>query len=175
MISLFVVNFRKVLKHFLNLNTDERVSTALIKNGSILHFNLLYGFWSPSLLSQLDLIEVLVVGKVCFNLMERSLFVLCILSFFYCFLFLFGFPFLLFLLVSGQFSPKKIATPVRGRVWVSFRVRARIGRKFSSRGIVHRVTILKSFFHFIALLLEVCISSYWHKKLVLSVLAYACL
>ena len=44
LISLFVVIFRKVLKHFLNLNTDESVSTVLIKNVSILHVNHLHGF-----------------------------------------------------------------------------------------------------------------------------------
>ena len=66
--SLFVVNFRKVLKHFLNLNSDESVSTALIKNGSILHFNHLYAFWSSSLVSQLELIKVVVL--VCFSLIK---------------------------------------------------------------------------------------------------------
>ena len=55
LISLFVVNFRKVLKHFLNLNTDERVSTLLIKNGSILHLNHLHGFSSLSLCLNLNL------------------------------------------------------------------------------------------------------------------------
>ena len=40
LISLFAVDFRKVPKHyFVNLNTDECVSTVPIKNGSILYFN----------------------------------------------------------------------------------------------------------------------------------------
>ena len=120
LISLFVVNFRKVLKHFLNLNTGEGVSIVLIKNGSILHLNHLYGFLSSSLLSQLELIKFLVYGKVCFNLIKLSL----------------GFSFLVFLPVSGQLPPKKIALSVGVRDWVSFRVRARIGGKFSSEAII---------------------------------------
>ena len=44
LVSLFVVDFRKVLKHFLNLQTDGSASTVLIKNGSILRFNHLHGF-----------------------------------------------------------------------------------------------------------------------------------
>ena len=121
LISLFVIDFKKVLKHFLNLNTDKSVSTGLIKNGSILHFNHLYGFRSSSLLSQLELFKVLVFGKVCFNLIKLSLFCLFLFSFFYCFLFLFGFSFLLFLPVSGQITPSGWV-----RVWVSFRVRDRL-------------------------------------------------
>ena len=89
LISLFVINFRKIVKHLLNLNTDESVSAVRIKNGSILHFNHLYGFWSLSLLSQLELVKVLVFGKVCFNLIKLSLFVLFNFSFFCYFLFLF--------------------------------------------------------------------------------------
>ena len=64
-------------------------------------------------------------------------FVLFIFSFFYCFLFLFGFWFLLFLPVSGQFSPKEDCPSLVGvRVWVSFRVKVRIGGKFSLGAIV---------------------------------------
>ena len=54
LIPLFAVNFRKVLKHFLNLNIVECVSTVVIKNGSILHFNHLYGFWSSWLCLNLN-------------------------------------------------------------------------------------------------------------------------
>ena len=81
LISLFVVYFRKILNHFLNLNADESNSTVLIKNGSILSFNHLYGFWSSSLLSQLELFKVLVFGKVCFNLIKLSL--ICFIYFFF--------------------------------------------------------------------------------------------
>ena len=35
----FVVDFRKVPKYFLSFNTDESISTVLIKNGSLLYFN----------------------------------------------------------------------------------------------------------------------------------------
>ena len=35
----FVVDFRKVPKHFLSFNTDESISTVLIKTGSLLYFN----------------------------------------------------------------------------------------------------------------------------------------
>ena len=38
-ILCFVVDFRKVPKHFLRFNTDESISTVLIKNGSLLYFN----------------------------------------------------------------------------------------------------------------------------------------
>ena len=71
-------------------------------------------------MSQLELIKVLVYGKVCFNLIKLSL----------------GFSFLVFLPVSGQLRPKKIALSVGVRDWVSFRVRARIGGKFSSEAII---------------------------------------
>ena len=106
-------------------------------------------------LRQLELIKVLVFGKVCFNLAKLSFFVLFIFSFFYCFLFLFGFSFLLFLPVSGQSPPEKIALPVRVRVWVSFRVRARIGGKFYPQSIVHNLTQLQIFFT----LLHCCLRS----------------
>ena len=127
LIPLFLVNFRKALKHFLNVNSDESVSAVLIKNGSILHFNRLYGFWSSSLLSQLELFKVLVFGKVSFNLIKHSLF--CFIYFFFILLFFISSRFFVsFVLpVSGQFPPEKIAPPVGVRVWVSFWVRARIG------------------------------------------------
>ena len=137
LISLFVIDFKKVLKHFLNLNTDKSVSTGLIKNGSILHFNHLYGFRSSSLLSQLELFKVLVFGKVCFNLIKLSLF--CFIYFFFILLFFISFRFFIsifFLPVSGQLPQKKIAPPVGVRVWVSFRVRARIEGKFLPGAIV---------------------------------------
>ena len=137
LISLFVVYFRKILNHFLNLNADESNSTVLIKNGSILSFNHLYGFWSSSLLSQLELFKVLVFGKVCFNLIKLSLF--CFIYFFFILLFFISFRFFIsifFLPVSGQLPQKKIAPPVGVRVWVSFRVRARIEGKFLSGAIV---------------------------------------
>ena len=35
----FVVDFRKVPTHFLSFNTDETISTVLIKNGYLLYFN----------------------------------------------------------------------------------------------------------------------------------------
>ena len=35
----FVVDFRKVPKHFLRFNTDESISTMLIKNESLLYFS----------------------------------------------------------------------------------------------------------------------------------------
>ena len=57
LISLFVVNFRKVLKHFLNLNTAECISTVLIKNASILHFNRLYVFWLSWLCLNLNFLK----------------------------------------------------------------------------------------------------------------------
>ena len=137
MISLFVVNFRKVLKYFLNLNTDESVSTVLIKNGSILHSNHLYGFWSSSLLSQLELFKVLVFGKVCFNLIKLSLF--CFIYFFFLLLFFISFRFFVSFVFTGvrKFPPKKIALPPVGvKGWVSFRVKVRIWVKFSSGAIV---------------------------------------
>ena len=65
--------------YFLNLNTDESVSTVLIKNGSTLHFNHLYEFWSSSLLSQLELFKIIVIRKSFFNLIKLSVF--CSISF----------------------------------------------------------------------------------------------
>ena len=137
MISLFVVNFRKLLKHFLNINTDESVLTVLIKNGSILRFNHLHGFWASSLLSQLELFKVLVFGKVCFNLIKLSLF--CFIYFFFILLFFISFRFFIsiFFYRCPDNSPKrKLPPPVGVRVWVSFRVRARIEGKFLSGAIV---------------------------------------
>ena len=123
LISLFVVNFRKVLKHWWKrLNSTS-------KNGSILRFNHLYGFWSSSLSSQIELFTVLVFGKVCFNLIKLASFVLFLFSPFYCFLFYFGFSFLLFLQVPDNSPQRKLPPPpppVGIRVWVSFSVRARI-------------------------------------------------
>ena len=111
----------------MNLNTDECISTVLIKNGSILHFHHLYRFW----LSWLFRKSLFQFDKTFVS------FVLFIFSFFYCFLFLFGFWFLLFLPVSGQFSPKEDCPSLVGvRVWVSFRVKVRIGGKFSLGAIV---------------------------------------
>ena len=110
LVSLFNVEFWKVLKQVLNLNNDESVSTEQIKNGFILHFNHLNGYWSSSQLSQLKLFKVLVFGKVCFN-GKPSVF--CFISFFLCsiiiiiiiFLFFFGFSFLLSLILpKGNFS-----------------------------------------------------------------------
>ena len=126
MISLFAVNFRKLLKHFLNINTDESVLTVLIKNGSILRFNHLHGFWASSLLSQLELFKVLVFGKVCFNLIKLSLF--CFIYFFFILLFFYFFSvFCLFCFFRClDNSPQRKLPPVGVRVWVSFRVRARI-------------------------------------------------
>ena len=53
--KLIAVDFRKVPKHFLNINTNESVSTVLIKNGSILYCN--------HLLPRLVLFKVLVLRK----------------------------------------------------------------------------------------------------------------
>ena len=116
LVSLFVANFRKVLKHFLILNTGESVSTALIKNRFILHFNHPYGFWSLSPLSQLELFKVVVFGKFCFDFIKLSLF--CLIYFFFLLLLFISFW---SLPVSGKFPTKKIAPPplpVRIRVWV---------------------------------------------------------
>ena len=35
----FIVDFRKVPKHFLSFNTDESISAVLIKSGFLLYFN----------------------------------------------------------------------------------------------------------------------------------------
>ena len=114
LISLFVIDFKKVLKHFLNLNTDKSVSTGLIKNGSILHFNHLYGFRSSSLLSQLELFKVLVFGKVCFNLIKLSLF--CFIYFFFILLFFISFRFFIsiFFYRCPDNSPKRKLPPRLG-------------------------------------------------------------
>ena len=137
---LFVVKFRKVLKDLLNLNTDDSISAVLIKNGSILNFIDLNGFWSASFLSQLEFFKVLVQGKVCFNLIKLSLF--CFIYFLFLLLFLISFwCFVSFVLVFLPPSPslppqKKNLPPVGVRVWVSLRVRARIRGKFFSEAIV---------------------------------------
>ena len=111
---MFLVNFRKVLKYFLNFNTGESVSTLLIKNGSILRFNDLYWFWSLSLLSQHELFKVLVFGKVCFSLIEPTLF--CFIYSFFILLFFISVRLFVFLLlpVSGQLPLKKIAPLLLG-------------------------------------------------------------
>ena len=46
------------------LNIDESISALLIKNGSILRINHMYGFWSSSYLSQPELFKFLVFGKL---------------------------------------------------------------------------------------------------------------
>ena len=113
LISLFVIDFKKVLKHFLNLNTDKSVSTGLIKNGSILHFNHLYGFRSSSLLSQLELFKVLVFGKVCFNLMKLGLFRF-IYFFFLLLLFIYFRFFVSFVFTAVRTIPPKENSPRLG-------------------------------------------------------------
>ena len=105
LISLLVVNFGTVLKHFLNLNTDESASTVLIKNWSILRCNYLYGFWSTSLLSQLELFKVLVFGKGFFNLIKLT--IACFIYFFFILLFFISFWFF----VSFSFIPPKRKLP----------------------------------------------------------------
>ena len=136
LIPLFLVNFRKALKHFLNVNSDESVSAVLIKNGSILHFNRLYGVWSSSLLSQLELFKVLVFGKVSFNLIKHSLF--CFIYFFFILLFFISSRFFVsFVLpVSGQFPPEKIAPRLGLGFGLAFGLGLGLGGKFSSLAIV---------------------------------------
>ena len=87
-------------------------------------------------LSQLDFFKVLVFGKVCFNLIKllSLLLYLFFLSsiIFYFFRFFVSFAFI----GVRKIPPKENYPPVRVRVWVSFRVKVRIGGKFSSGTIV---------------------------------------
>ena len=118
LISLFVVYFRKILNHFLNLNADESNSTVLIKNGSILSFNHLYGLWSSSLLSQLELFKVLVFGKVCFNLIKLSLF--CFIYFFFILLFFISFRFFVSFVFTGVRTVPPKENPPTSRLRLGF-------------------------------------------------------
>ena len=118
----------------MNLNTDEDISTVLIKNQSILHFNHRYGFWSSLLLFQLELLKALVFEKVCFNLIKLSLF--CFIYFFCLLLFFISFRFFVsFVFTGARTIPLKencpALPPVKVRVGVSFRVRARVGGQLS--------------------------------------------
>ena len=124
---LFVVDYRIVLKHFLNLNIDESILRILIKNESILHFNHRYGFWASSLLSQLELFKVLVFGKVCVNLIKLSLF--CFIYFSFLLLFFISFWFFVSFAFTGvrTIPRNEDCLPIRVRFRVSFRVRARVG------------------------------------------------
>ena len=97
----------------LNLHTDQNVSTVTIKNGSI--FTLInYVFWSPSLLSQLELFKGVVFGKVCFNLIKLRLF--CFIYFFFLLLFFYSFRFFVSFVFTGvgRIPPKEnCPSPVR--------------------------------------------------------------
>ena len=87
LVSLFVIDFRRVLKHFLNLNTDGSVSTVLINYESILYFNHRYGFDHP------------VFEKVCFNWIKLSLF--CFIYFFFLLLIFIYFRFFVSFVFTG--------------------------------------------------------------------------
>ena len=104
------------------------------QKGSILRFNYLYGFWSTSLLSQLELFKVLVFGKGFFNLIKLT--IVCFIYFFFILLFFISLWFFVSFVFTGVLAipPKrKLPLPLVGVcVWVSFRVRARIEEKFSS-------------------------------------------
>ena len=76
LVSLFVLDYRKVPKHFLSFNVDESISTVLIKNGSLSYFNHMCDFWSWSLLSQLKHFKVLVIQKDLILFDKRLLFIL---------------------------------------------------------------------------------------------------
>ena len=90
----------------------------------MLHFNHLCGFCSSSFLSQLGLCKLLVFGKVCFDLIKHNLFFFIHFFFLLLFSHLFGvFRFFCFYQYPDNSPPKKIALPVRVRVWTSFRVR----------------------------------------------------
>ena len=99
----------------------------------MLHFNHLCGFCSSSFLSQLGLCKLLVFGKVCFDLIKHNLFFFIHFFFLLLFSHFFGvFRFFCFYQCPDNSPPKKIALPVRVRVWTSFRVRTRFGGQFSS-------------------------------------------
>lgn len=84
----------------MNLQTDGSVWTVLIKNGSILRFNHLHGFWSPSLFFSLNVFKFLIFWKGLFEFHKTYL----LLFFFFVnyFLILFCFLFLLFSPMSGH-------------------------------------------------------------------------
>ena len=103
----------------MNLNTDESVSTVPIKTGSILRFNHLYGFWSLTLLSQLELFKVLVYGKLCFNL---KLSVFCFISFFFLLLFFISFRFFISYVFNSR--QRKLPSP---RLGLEFRLPLGLG------------------------------------------------
>ena len=87
-------------------------------------------------LSQLDFFKVLVFGKVCFNLI-KLLSLLLYLFFLSSIIFYFFRFFVSFVFIGvRKIPPKENYPPVRVRVWVSFRVKVRIGGKFSSGTIV---------------------------------------
>ena len=87
-------------------------------------------------LSQLDFFKVLVFGKVCFNLIK--LLSLLLYLFFLSSITFYFFRFFVSFVFIGvrKIPPKENYPPVRVRVWVSFRVKVRIGGKFSSGTIV---------------------------------------
>ena len=84
LISLFVVDFRRVLY----LNTDESVSTVLIKYESICY-----------ILTPCMDFDHLVFEKVCFNFIKLSRF--CFIYFFFLLLFVISFRFFLFFVFNG--------------------------------------------------------------------------
>ena len=87
-------------------------------------------------LSQLDFFKVLVFGKVCFNLI-KLLSLLLYLFFLSSIIFYFFRFFVSFVFIGvRKIPPKENYPPVRVRNWVSFRVKVRIGGKFSSGTIV---------------------------------------
>ena len=87
-------------------------------------------------LSQLDFFKVLVFGKVCFNL-KKLLSLLLYLFFLSSIIFYFFRFFVSFVFIGvRKIPPKENYPPVRVRVWVSFRVKVRIGGKFYSGTIV---------------------------------------
>ena len=87
-------------------------------------------------LSQLDFFKVLVFGKVCFNLI-KLLSLLLYLFFLSSIIFYFFRFFVSFVFIGvRKIPPKENYPPVRVRVWISFRVKVRIGGKFSSGTIV---------------------------------------
>ena len=80
-------------------------------------------------------------GKVYFNLIKLSLF--CFIYFFFILLFFVSFRFFISFVFNGvrTISLKEsypLPFPIVVRVWFSFRVRARIGVKYSSRAICPR-------------------------------------
>ena len=87
-------------------------------------------------LSQLGFFKVLVFGKVCFNLI-KLLSLLLYLFFLSSIIFYFFRFFVSFVFIGvRKILLKENYPPVRVRVWVSFRVKVRIGGKFSSGTIV---------------------------------------